>query len=107
MFEDRNVAQQPHPFADETVNAVKKHFAVRHPLRVMITTAIILILALAILPGYIEKWLWMRQLDYTNIFWTLLLVRWTMFFAAFVFAFLFLWINLRQAAITSQGRLVP
>jgi len=43
----------------------------------------------------------MRQLDYTNIFWTLLSVRWTIFFAAFVFAFLFLWINLRQAAITS------
>ena len=64
-------------------------------------TAIILILALAILPGYIEKWLRMRQLHYTNIFWTLLSVRWTMFFAAFVFAFLFLWINLRQAAITS------
>ena len=101
MFEDKNVAQQPHPFADETVNAVKKHFVLRHPLRFLITTAIILILALAILPGYIEKWLWMRQLDHTNIFWTLLSVRWTMFFAAFVFALLFLWINLRQAAITS------
>ena len=101
MFGDRNVAQQSRPVSGETVTAVKKHLAIRHPLRVMITTAIILILALEILPGYIEKWLWMRQLDYTNIFWTLLSVRWTIFFAAFVFAFLFLWINLRQAAITS------
>ena len=43
----------------------------------------------------------MRQLDYTGIFWTLLSVQWAMFCSAFVFAFLFLWINLRQAAKNS------
>ena len=44
----------------------------------------------------------MRQLDYAGIFlWTLLSVQWAMFGAAFVFAFLYLWINLRQAARNS------
>jgi hypothetical protein len=53
--------------------------------------------------GYrrLEKWLWMRQLDYVGIFWTLLSVQWAMFCSAFVFAFLYLWINLRQAAKNS------
>jgi uncharacterized protein len=45
----------------------------------------------------------MRQLDYTGIFWTLLSVQWVMFCSAFVFAFLYLWINLRQAAKNSAG----
>ena len=26
--------------------------------------------------GYLEQWLWMRQLDYAGIFWTLLSVQW-------------------------------
>ena len=43
----------------------------------------------------------MRQLDYTGIFWTLLSVQWAMLCAAFVVAFLYLWINLRQAAKNS------
>ena len=101
MFGDRSIVQEPRPVNGETVAAVKKHLAIRHPLRFLITAAIMLIMVLAVLPGYIEKWLWMRQLGYTNIFWTLLSVRWTMFFSAFIFAFLFLWINLRQAAITT------
>ena len=43
----------------------------------------------------------MRQLDYTGIFWTILSVQWVMFCSAFAFAFLYLWINLRQAAKNS------
>ena len=64
----------------------------------MIAAAVLLIVVLVGIAGYVEKWLWMRQLDYTGIFWTLLSVQWVMFCAAFVFAFLYLWINLRQAA---------
>ena len=45
----------------------------------------------------------MRQLDYTGIFWTLLSVQWVMFCSAFVFAFLYLWINLRRAAKNSAA----
>jgi len=60
------------------------------------------IFVLAGLTDYIEKWLWMRQLDFTDIFWTLLSVRCAMFCAAFLFAFLYLWINLRQATKDSD-----
>ena len=63
----------------------------------LIFAAVFFAFVFAELTGYIEKWLWMRQLDYTDIFWTLLSVRCAMFCAAFVFAFLYLWINLRQA----------
>ena len=73
----------------------------RHSLRLMIVAAVLLIAVLVGIAGYLEKWLWMRQLDYTGIFWTLLSVQWAMFCSAFVFAFLFLWINLRQATKNS------
>jgi len=52
---------------------------------------------LAGISSYIENWLWMSQLDYVGIFWTLLSVQCLMFCAAFIFAFLYLWLNLRQA----------
>jgi uncharacterized membrane protein (UPF0182 family) len=49
------------------------------PLRLIIGTAILLIVVLAGIAGYLEKWLWMRQLHYTGIFWTILSVQWAMF----------------------------
>jgi uncharacterized membrane protein (UPF0182 family) len=69
----------------------------------MIAAAVLLIVVLVGIAGYVEKWLWMRQLDYTGIFWTLLSVQWVMFCSAFVFAFLYLWINLRQAATNGDA----
>jgi len=70
----------------------------RHLLRSLIVAAFLLFAVLAGIAGYLEKWLWMRQLHYTGIFWTLLSIQWTMLCSAFVFAFLYLWINLHQAA---------
>jgi len=67
----------------------------------IIFAVVFFIFILGGLTGYMEKWLWMRQLDYTDIFWTLVSVRCAMFCAVFVFAFLYLWINLRQA--TKEG----
>ncbi|MGH6817533.1 MAG: UPF0182 family protein, partial [Methylovirgula sp.] len=75
-----------------------EHPPSRHLLRFLIIAAVLLIAVLASIAGYVEKWLWMRQLDYAGIFWTLLSVQCAMFCTAFVFAFLYLWINLRQAA---------
>ncbi len=75
----------------------------RHSLRLIIAAAVFLMIVLVGIAGYLEKWLWMRQLDYTGIFWTLLSVQWAMFWSAFAFAFLFLWINLRQAAKNSAA----
>jgi uncharacterized membrane protein (UPF0182 family) len=67
-----------------------------------------IIVILAVVSGAIQKWLWMRQLDFAGIFWTLLAVKWQMFCSAFVVAFLYLWINLRLAVkkgtLPHQGR---
>src|SRR5208337_5201370 len=91
------------PFAGEKSSATGKQPPFRHLLRLIIAAAVLLIIVLGIITGYLEKWLWMRQLDYAGIFWTLLSVRWAMFCLGFVFAFLYLWINLRQAARNSAA----
>jgi hypothetical protein len=52
---------------------------------------------LAFIPSWIQKWLWMRQLNYGGIFWTLFTVRWGLFCEALVVALLYLWINLHLA----------
>ena len=60
-----------------------------------------LVVVAAVLSGYVQKGLWMQQLGYAGIFWTLLSLRWGLSCAAFVFAFLYVWINLRLAARNS------
>ena len=103
MIEKRAIAEQPRPFAGKKGSAPGKHPPFRHLLRIMIAAAVLLIIVLGIITGYLEKWLWMRQLDYAGIFWTLLSVQWAMFCSAFVFAFLYLWVNLRQAVGNSAA----
>ena len=66
-----------------------------------VVLAVLLIGALIVIPQLLQKWLWMRQLNYAGIFWTLLSVKWGMTCVAFIGAFLFLWINIRQAARNS------
>jgi uncharacterized membrane protein (UPF0182 family) len=71
------------------------------PMRRAIAGAIAVIAVIAILAfiaGWIQKWLWMRQVGYSGIFWTLLSVKWGLSCAAFVVVTLYLWINLRVAA---------
>jgi hypothetical protein len=58
--------------------------------------AIVIVLSLVL--GLVQKWLWMRQLDYVGIFWTLLSVKWGIFGVALFVSILYLWINLRFAA---------
>ena len=87
--------------ADKKSDATGMHSP--YLLRPWIIAAVLFIFFLVGIAGYLEKWLWMRQLDYTGIFWTLLSVQWVMFCSAFVFAFLYLWINLRQAAKNSAA----
>jgi len=72
--------------------------------------AILVVGTLLDIPSYLQKWLWMRQLGFLNIFWTLLTIQWGMFLLGFVFAFLFFWSNARQALHTSalqRGGLIP
>ena len=80
-----------HPIRDRTPK-------VRRSMRLVIVGAISVIAILAFIPSWIQKWLWMRQLGYSGVFWTLFSVRWELFCAAFVVALLYLWINLRLAA---------
>ena len=69
------------------------------PGRIATIVAIVFVFALIVLgmAGYVEKWLWMRQLDYIGIFWTVLSVECAMGVLAFAVVFGFLWLNLRQA----------
>ena len=53
---------------------------------------------LAVVLGLVQKWLWMRQLDYAGIFWTLLSVKWGIFGVTFIVSAFYLWLNLRFAA---------
>ena len=58
---------------------------------------IVIGIALSLVLSLAQKWLWMRQLDYLGIFWTLLSVKWEMFGIALFVSILYLWINLRFA----------
>ena len=72
--------------------------SVGHRLRWIIFAAFAAVILLTVILGLVQKWLWMRELNYSGIFWTLLSVKWVMFGVAAVCAFLFLWANLRIAA---------
>ena len=73
-------------------------------LKWLFPVAAVLFIALIAIPGFLQKWLWMRQLDYAGIFWTLFSVKVGLTCTAFVFALLFLWLNVRQAAKSGMGR---
>jgi uncharacterized membrane protein (UPF0182 family) len=75
-------------------------------LQFLLPAAILLFIAVGMVTGYLEKWLWMGELHYSGVFWTLFSVQWTMFAAAFVLVFAFLWLNLYQA-LGHSGALVP
>lgn len=103
MIENHPIVKQSGPLRIKKRSPTGRHPPFRHWLRFLIGAAFLLIIFLAIIAGYVQKGLWMRQLDYSGIFWTLLSVRWAMFGAAFVFSFLYLWINLKRAASSSAA----
>ena len=70
-----------------------------HLLRWVLFAVIAFAVVLAVFLGLIQKWLWMRELDYVGIFWTLLSVKWGMFGAALVFG---ISISVDQSPICSQ-----
>jgi uncharacterized protein len=97
MNENPTVVTRRRWIGGEKGDAAEIHPPSLHLLRSIIVAAVLLIVVLVGIAGYLEKWLWMQQLDYTGVFWRLLSVHWIMLCSAFVFAFLYLWINLRQA----------
>lgn len=96
------------PLANGKTNGSGPHSVIRdtgpkvgrtgRPIGLMIIGAILAIAILAFIPSSIQKWLWMRQLGYGGVFWTLLSVRWGLFGSAFAAAVLYLGINLRRAS---------
>ena len=103
MNENATVVEQRSLSAHEKGSVREMRSPSRHLLRYMIVAAFPLIVVLVAIARDLEKWLWMRQLDYVGIFWTLLSIQWAMFGSAFVFSFLYLWINLRQATKNSTA----
>ena len=69
-------------------------FLLRRGLLALIALGVVLSVVL----GLVQKWLWMRQLDYVGIFWTLLSIKWGIFGVTLIISVLYLWINLRFAA---------
>ena len=102
IIDNRTVTGERRSFVGEESNRPPQRARSRHLLRPIIAVLALLIIAFG-LTGYVEQWLWMRQVDYVGIFWTLLSVQWGMFCSAFAFAFLYLWINLRQVAKDSAA----
>jgi uncharacterized membrane protein (UPF0182 family) len=68
-------------------------------MQIVIPGAILLFIAIGMITGYLEKWLWMGQLHYAGIFWKLFSVQWTMYAVSFVGVFVFVWLNLRHALV--------
>ncbi|MFZ0931403.1 MAG: UPF0182 family protein [Syntrophobacteraceae bacterium] len=100
MIEKPTHGEWPRLLADEKNRSTGSYRIFRHwrPLKLIIVAAVVLIALLVLISGWIQKELWMRQLGYTGVFWTLLSLRWELFCAAFVVTFVYLWISLRFAA---------
>jgi uncharacterized membrane protein (UPF0182 family) len=100
LLESPTPSQGPPPLADEKGTAAGNYPTLWQwrPLKFVLASAVVLIVLLATIPNWMQKWLWMREVGYTGIFWTLFSVRWELFFAAFAVALLYLWINLQLAA---------
>jgi len=101
MTKKSAIVEHRGPLGDETAIAADQRPPSRRLLRLAIIAVLLFIAALIDIPDYIRKWLWMRELDYVGIFWTLLSIQCGMFCVGFAFAFLYLWINLRHAVSNS------
>ena len=98
MIEEPAEGEQPRQLAGDG----GKVFRLGRPAKLIIVVTVVLSILLVVISGYIQKGLWMQQLGYSGIFWTLLDLRWELFCGAFVIAFLYVWINLRLAAGSGQ-----
>jgi uncharacterized membrane protein (UPF0182 family) len=96
MIEEPLHTEPPRPPSIERRAVVVNYRLPRwRPLRFIIAAVVVLIALVAIIPGWLQKWLWMRQVGYAGVFWTIWSVRWELFASAFVIALLYLGINLR------------
>ncbi len=96
-----NLRQHNLPQDGSATGGAERRYRPGKMLQWFFPVAVVLTGVLMTIPNLLQKWLWMRQLDYGGIFWTLLSVKCGMMCAAFAGAFLFLWINIRQAVRNS------
>ncbi len=110
MYEDRD--ENPNAqFIEKLRRAAMEHGGAEPPsprrrnhlLSRLWIAIIAVIVVLTVIAGLIQKWLWMRQLHYVGVFWTLLSLQWGMFGIAFIFAFVYLWINFRIVGKTIRA----
>ncbi|MGA7240010.1 MAG: UPF0182 family protein, partial [Bryobacteraceae bacterium] len=99
MIDKLTQAEPSRPLAAELRGSNGNYRILRghRPLKLIILAAVAFIALLALSAAWIQKWLWMRQVGYAGIFWTLLSIRWGLFVVAFAIALLYLWINFRVA----------
>ena len=69
----------------------------RRPFRLIALAAIALVAFLVVVSDWIQKDLWMGQLGYSRVFWTLLDLRFQLYAASFLVVFVYLWFNLSYA----------
>ena len=94
MPDRRTNDQGPWLLEDEGGGAPRRS---RRTFQLILLAAVAVIALLVIISGWIQKDLWMSQLGYSGIFWTLLDLRCELYTAAFLVAFFYLWSNLRLA----------
>jgi hypothetical protein len=95
---DTDLPQQP---ARGVRPTPRSHLVLHYVFQLLIPAVILLVIGISIFTGYLQKFLWMDQLHYAGIFWTLFFVQWSMFAVAFAVVFLFMWINLRHTLLHS------
>jgi uncharacterized membrane protein (UPF0182 family) len=89
----------PAGVAGQSRSPPASHRTLRLATQYLIPCVILLLIVISMVTGYLEKWLWMQQLHYTGIFWTMFSVQWTMYVASFAVVYAFVWLNLRQALL--------
>ena len=72
-------------------------------LKWILPVAFLLIATFVLLPSFLQRWLWMRELNFAGIFWTLFSIKLGMTCIAFLAALIFLGINIREAARHSSA----
>jgi uncharacterized membrane protein (UPF0182 family) len=97
--------QPPSPWIDSPPDPRGGFPVLRRVFWIVVPACLLLLILFGVVAGYLVKWLWMRELDYAGIFWTLLSVQWAMFAAAFVVGFFYIWLNARWAVGTDAASL--
>ncbi|MEJ2701195.1 MAG: UPF0182 family protein [Sedimentisphaerales bacterium] len=56
---------------------------------------IVLIVFLTLISGFLQKWLWMREVGYKAIFWRIWFIKWSLLIVSFACVFAYLAVNFR------------